>query len=131
MLSLSGRSGGANGGTLKYQSRCAFLPDAGSRELSRSRKLVPHILPHLAVIGKIGNGPDSRICLSLAWYGKDTAFQGYCLVEICLGRCRGLPHPEERPTGRVSKDGPRASWFETAHVRLLTVRGGISQLTPR
>jgi len=23
------------------------------------------------------------------------------------------PHPEERPLGRVSKDGPRASWFET------------------
>jgi hypothetical protein len=33
-----------------------------------------------------------------------------------------LPHPEERPFGRVSKDVPRASWFETAQVRLLTMR---------
>jgi hypothetical protein len=35
-------------------------------------------------------------------------------------------HPigsEERPLGRVSKDGPRASWFETAlKKRLLTMR---------
>src|SRR3979409_2601469 len=34
-----------------------------------------------------------------------------------------LPHPEERPLGRVSKDGPRASWFETAQESLLTMRG--------
>jgi len=33
-----------------------------------------------------------------------------------------LPHPEERPFGRVSKDVPRASWFETAQERLLTMR---------
>src|SRR5271169_5856333 len=44
------------------------------------------------------------------------------------------PHPEERrrslssgralrgPVGRVSKDGSRASWFETAQARLLTMR---------
>ena len=34
------------------------------------------------------------------------------------------PHQEERPLGRVSKDGPLASWFETAlKKRLLTMRG--------
>ena len=32
------------------------------------------------------------------------------------------PHPEERRLRRVSKDGPRASWFETAQERLLTMR---------
>jgi hypothetical protein len=32
-------------------------------------------------------------------------------------------HPEERALARVSKDGPRASWFETAlKQRLLTMR---------
>jgi hypothetical protein len=31
-----------------------------------------------------------------------------------------IPHPEERPLGRVSKD--EASWFETAQERLLTMR---------
>jgi hypothetical protein len=29
---------------------------------------------------------------------------------------------EERRLRRVSKDGPRASWFETAQMRLLTMR---------
>jgi hypothetical protein len=35
-----------------------------------------------------------------------------------------FPHPdEERPVGRVSKDAYHgASWFETAQVRLLTMR---------
>src|SRR5258708_20262092 len=34
-----------------------------------------------------------------------------------------LPHPEERPLGRVSKDAPRAaSWFETREDALLTMR---------
>src|SRR3978361_1283125 len=32
-----------------------------------------------------------------------------------------LPHPEE-PRSGVSKDGPQASWSETAQVRLLTMR---------
>src|SRR4051794_39390649 len=32
----------------------------------------------------------------------------------------GLPRPEERPFGRVSKDGPRASWLETREDALLT-----------
>jgi hypothetical protein len=33
------------------------------------------------------------------------------------------PHPEERPLGRVSKDGHALSWFETAlKKRLLTMR---------
>jgi hypothetical protein len=34
------------------------------------------------------------------------------------------PHPEERPLGRVSKDEKHilSSWFETAPVRLLTMR---------
>jgi hypothetical protein len=32
------------------------------------------------------------------------------------------PHPGERPLGRVSKDATPASWFETAQVRLLTMR---------
>jgi hypothetical protein len=33
------------------------------------------------------------------------------------------PHPEERPLGRVSKDGSGHSWFETAlKKRLLTMR---------
>src|ERR1700682_1539222 len=54
------------------------------------------------------------------------------------------PHPEERrrslssgrasrgPVGRVSKDeaGGRASWFETAQARLLTMRGEKSSLRP-
>src|SRR6185295_6109983 len=31
-------------------------------------------------------------------------------------------HPEERPLGRVSKDGRGHSWFETAQERLLTMR---------
>jgi hypothetical protein len=31
------------------------------------------------------------------------------------------PHPEE-PRSGVSKDGSRASWFETALKRLLTMR---------
>ena len=35
-----------------------------------------------------------------------------------------VPHPEERPFGRVSKDEARASWFETALARLLTMRRG-------
>jgi hypothetical protein len=36
---------------------------------------------------------------------------------------RSLPHPEERPLGRVSKDAPRAaSWFETREDALLTMR---------
>ena len=33
-----------------------------------------------------------------------------------------VPHPEERAQARVSKDGPRATWFETALARLLTMR---------
>jgi hypothetical protein len=32
-----------------------------------------------------------------------------------------LPHPEERPLGRVSKD-EQTPWFETAQERLLTMR---------
>ena len=32
------------------------------------------------------------------------------------------PHPEERALSRVSKDGPRASWFETREDALLTMR---------
>jgi len=41
------------------------------------------------------------------------------------------PHPEERRLRRVSKDeGPTAaSWFETAEVRLLTMR--IEYSTPQ
>jgi hypothetical protein len=31
-----------------------------------------------------------------------------------------LPHPDERPLGRVSKDDCSVSWFETAQERLLT-----------
>src|SRR5271169_5957793 len=37
----------------------------------------------------------------------------------------GDPHPEERPLGRVSK--VEASWFETALMRLLTMRKGARQ----
>ncbi|SHH51548.1 hypothetical protein SAMN05443248_5069 [Bradyrhizobium erythrophlei] len=37
-----------------------------------------------------------------------------------------VPHPEERPLGRVSKDEKYGlSWFETAQVRLLTMRIGL------
>jgi hypothetical protein len=37
------------------------------------------------------------------------------------------PHPEERPVGRVSKDGHALSWFETAlKKRLLTMRVKLS-----
>jgi ketosteroid isomerase-like protein len=37
-----------------------------------------------------------------------------------------IPHPEERALARVSKDETyRASWFETAQERLLTMRGEI------
>jgi hypothetical protein len=37
---------------------------------------------------------------------------------------RALPHPEERPFGRVSKDEEcGASWFETREDALLTMRG--------
>jgi hypothetical protein len=32
------------------------------------------------------------------------------------------PHPEERPVGRVSKDGHTLSWFETRKDALLTMR---------
>ncbi|MET0719380.1 MAG: MOSC domain-containing protein, partial [Tardiphaga sp.] len=32
------------------------------------------------------------------------------------------PHPEERPLGRVSKDEPNNSWFETREDALLTMR---------
>jgi hypothetical protein len=32
------------------------------------------------------------------------------------------PHPEERRIRRVSKDGSKHSWFETAQERLLTMR---------
>ena len=35
-----------------------------------------------------------------------------------------IPHLEERPLGRVSRD--EASWFETAQERLLTMRGKIA-----
>ncbi len=39
-----------------------------------------------------------------------------------------MPHPEERRLRRVSKDETHtgASWFETAQVRLLTMRDMIS-----
>jgi hypothetical protein len=33
-----------------------------------------------------------------------------------------FPHPEERPLGRVSKDGRGLSWFETREDALLTMR---------
>jgi hypothetical protein len=33
-----------------------------------------------------------------------------------------MPHPEERPFGRVSKDGHMHSWFETREDALLTMR---------
>src|ERR1700738_2607011 len=43
-----------------------------------------------------------------------------CARRLRRGRTRplavaghNLPHPEERAFARVSKDGPRASWFET------------------
>jgi len=37
-----------------------------------------------------------------------------------------LPHPEERPLGRVSKDVKcGASWFETREDALLTMRSDI------
>ena len=32
------------------------------------------------------------------------------------------PHPEERPLGRVSKDGQYSAWFETREDALLTMR---------
>jgi hypothetical protein len=39
------------------------------------------------------------------------------------GRAVTEPHPEERPLGRVSKDGHfGASWFETREDALLTMR---------
>jgi hypothetical protein len=35
-----------------------------------------------------------------------------------------MPHPEERPLGRVSKDGNLVvSWFETREGALVTIRG--------
>src|SRR5258705_7265572 len=39
-----------------------------------------------------------------------------------------LPHPEERRLRLVSKDERVASWFETAQVRLLTMRGAPHRL---
>ena len=45
------------------------------------------------------------------------------ICAIVRGGCPHLPHPEERALARVSKDGPGASWFETAlKKRLLTMR---------
>src|SRR6476469_5956589 len=41
-----------------------------------------------------------------------------------------VPHPEERPLGRVSKDEAKvgASWFETPLARLLTMRDSAQHL---
>jgi hypothetical protein len=36
--------------------------------------------------------------------------------------CTNFPHPEERPLGRVSKDEPYYSWFETREDAPLTMR---------
>jgi hypothetical protein len=59
------------------------------------------------------------LCLNLREFSDDASASGTVVPS-------GLrPHPEERRLRRVSKDeGPTvASWFETAQVRLLIMRG--------
>jgi hypothetical protein len=49
--------------------------------------------------------------------------KGFIFIEPPrVGRNVFSPHPEERPLGRVSKDGRTLSWFETREDALLTMR---------
>jgi hypothetical protein len=68
------------------------------------------------------------------WQTSDGARRENAEVWLNVIARRFSPHPEERrrslssgrasrgPVGRVSKDGRIDSWFETAQVRLLTMR---------
>src|ERR1700761_4086954 len=70
-------------------------------------------LARLGLLGKRGNIPRGETHKSLntkavpsmaLWF--ETALTRLLTMRVESSRCLLRPHPEERPTGRISKDGP-------------------------